>query len=119
METEMPGHDQVMYLVRTGRKLSADKKAIDEELKLITEKIDALVPVGWELVVDGVPAAKRGPNRAFSKILALAKLNADEKKACIASGYDEKKIRALAEAKGVLEECMEPGNGKPSVRLTP
>jgi hypothetical protein len=113
-------HDQIVALVRRGRTLAAEAKTIAEELKTIGEKIEGLVPVGWELMIDGVPAARRKPNRQFSKLIAMQHLSPDEKKACLASGYDDKKIRAMVEAKGKLEECMEENpSGKAQLRLIP
>jgi hypothetical protein len=107
-------------LIRRARSLSADVKSMNEEIAKILARLDELVPLGWELVVDGIPAKKKLGNRSFSPELALARLTPDEQMLCRADGFDNKKIREMAEAKGLVESCMvQPDADKASVKLKP
>lgn len=107
-------------LIQRGRTIAAEIKSMDEDLKQIMERLDALTPVGWTLVVDGIKARKAPGNRGFDPELALARFSPQEIEACKAEGLDPKKIADLAKAKGIKEACMvSDPDKKPSVKLTP
>lgn len=93
-------------LVRRGRSLAAEMKSIGEEVAQILKRLDELTPIGWELVVDGIAARKRPGNRGFSHELAIAQFTPDDLEACKAEGLDPKKVRTVAESKGLVEACM-------------
>lgn len=93
-------------LIKRGRELAAEIKSQGEELKQIVSRLDDLTPVGWTLVVDGIPAKKKPGNREFNPELAVARFTPVELEQCKAEGIDPKKVRELAEAKGLVEACM-------------
>ena len=95
-------------LVRRGRQIAAQMKSDAEEIKKILARLDELTPPGWELNVDGIPARKKPGNRSFSPEMAMARFSTEEIESCKAEGLDMKKVRELAEAKGLIEACMAP-----------
>lgn len=105
-------------LIQRGRKIAAEIKAQGEELKQITARLDELTPVGWELVVDGIPAKKKFGNRTFSPELAIARFTPEQLEQCKANGIDPKKVADLATALGIKEACMAPSD-KAVVKLVP
>lgn len=105
-------------LARRARSLAAEEKSLKEEREKIESRIADLVPVGWTIMVDGVPVRKSLGNRTFSAELAAGHLSPEELAACKADGIDPKKVRELAEAKGLVEACMvSPPADKAAVKL--
>lgn len=102
---------QIEALVRRARALSAEVKANQETIRTLMTKIDELVEVGWKADIDGVPCAKRFGNRKFSRDLAIARMTAEQKLACVTTGIDEKKVREIAESEGFVEDCMVESEG--------
>lgn len=110
--------DLVSALVRRGRLLAAEMKSMSEEHKKIIARLDELVPVGWKLDVDGIPASKRTGNRSFSPALAISHFTAEEKAACVKTVVDPKEVRSIAEARNLVEACMvEPDGDKAILKL--
>jgi hypothetical protein len=93
-------------LVRHHRNLGSQIAELKGEQESIKTTIDAAVPLGWSLNVDGVPAHKRGGNRSFDMVTAISMLKPEAKEACIKTGYDAAKVRAAIEDQGDLEACM-------------
>ena len=111
----MPDEAALEALVRRHRDLGsqiAELKGEQEDIKL---SIDAAVPLGWSLNVDGVPAHKRGGNRSFDLVTAISLLKPEAKEACIKTGYDAQKVRAAVEEQGDLDACMLENPDKPAV----
>lgn len=95
-------------LVRRGRTVSAEISSLQEELNDISEKLRLAIPTGTKVEVDGSPVTHKKGNRKFSKLLAFALLSSEERKLVMREQVDDKKLRAVIESKGMLEEAMEP-----------
>lgn len=106
---EISDEERLEAMVRTGRFLAAQIKELTEQKTIVEDKIKAMTPIGWSLVVDGVPASKRKPNRAFSKLLALAAMTPEQRQECKVTEprFDDKLIRKKADELGLTESCME------------
>lgn len=97
---------KVESLIRRYRALGADLAEIQGEMLEIKAQIDASVPIGWKHTVDGLTCSKRDANRTFDLVLGVAMLNETERETCVVTRYDDKKVRALVEAKGLIDEVM-------------
>lgn len=110
--------EAVIALIRRHRQLAAEVSHLQGEMAQIKDTIDAAVPVGWKLEVDGVPAAKRAGNREFCKITAISLLSEEQKTACKAMVYVDKLIRIAVTDAGMLDQCMiERPDSKPVLKL--
>lgn len=100
------------------RKLQSSQAELAEEMAGIKAWFEENFEPGWKMDLDGVTMSVREGNRKFDPTLAIAHLTADEKKACIETRLNEKKLRALIEGKGVIDSCMVPNpKAKPVVQL--
>ncbi len=108
---------QLSALVRRHRELGAEAAGIKEEQDAIKAQISGMTEPGWKLVVDGVSATHREPNRTFSLARALEVLPSETKASCVDKlpRFDPKLIREAVEAAGLLEDCMEIDSSKSSV----
>lgn len=105
--------------VRRYRALDSQIAELKEEQANIQALVDEAVDSGWKLDVDGQTASKRPGNRTFDPVLSLSHLTAEEKKSAIKTAYDEKVLRALVTAKGVVDSCMvDRPDSKPVIKLS-
>lgn len=97
---------QLEAIVRRYRELNSMVAEFQGEMQELKQQFEEATTVGFKLTVDGKSASHRPPNRSFSLVAAMGVLTPDQKRACIVTQYDDKKIRAKVEAAGLLEECM-------------
>lgn len=103
--------------VRRYRQLAAVKAEIETEQASIVAFLSERTEVGWSIEVDGVAAQKRHPRRKFSLPLAVGLLTPEEREACKAMSFNAELVRETVEAKGLLDDAMEPGTGAASMYL--
>lgn len=100
--------DQLEALVRRHRQLGAEMAELKAERDALETSINDQVEVGWKITVDGVPASKRAPNRAFDMVTAVSLLGPEAKQACVVTSFDQKLVRDAAKEAGILDDCMIP-----------
>lgn len=111
--------DAIAAQVRRYRALASEVAELQGEMKQIQELVDATVDTGWKLDVDGVTASKRAGNREFCKITAIGLMSDEQKAACKATVYVDKKIRETVTVAGLLEQCMiDKPDARPVVKLS-
>lgn len=93
-------------LVRHYRTLGSQIAELTAEQKVIQQRVDAAVPDGWKLTVDGATASKRSGNRKFDVITAVGLLGEEAKARCVQTSYTERLVRNEVEAINRLDECM-------------
>jgi hypothetical protein len=108
---------QIHALIRRGRLIEGEIAESQQELKDVKKTLVDVLPDGWSATIDGKPVRKSPPNRKFSPKRAIALLSDEERKSIIERMVNEKKLRDLIEEKGLLEECMEAGEGQHSMKL--
>ncbi len=114
---------QAHALIRRGRAVASEIKAMGEELKEINSKLSDLLPIGWKDVIDSVEASRRSSNRQFDWKGYYDQLPAEGKLDCLRSGIglvDEKLVAKHAESKGEKERFMlPPAEDKGVLKLMP
>lgn len=114
-----PDPEAIAAQVRRYRALASEVAELQGEMKDIQTMIDANVETGWKLDVDGVTASKRAGNREFCKVTAIGLMTEEQKAACKATVYVDKKIRETVTIAGLLEACMiEKPDARPVVKLS-
>lgn len=100
---------QLSALVRRHRELAAESAGLQEQMKEVKDRISQMTAPGWKLVVDGISATHREPNRCFSLKLALDALPVEIAEQCVdkTPRFDPARIREEVEKAGLLEACME------------
>lgn len=97
---------QAVALVRRYRELGSMIAELQGEQAQIKTQVEQSTQAGWKLTVDGKAASHREANRKFDLITAVGLLSAEDKKDCVVTQYDPKKIREKAKALGIEENCM-------------
>jgi hypothetical protein len=105
--------DQLEFLIREARETDAEIKVLTEKKEALVEKIKAELSVGESITVDGVRASLRPGNRKFSLALALKQMPPEMKMDHIRPMIDEKMVRQTAETMGW--DCMEPADTSKTV----
>lgn len=108
---------EVAALARRYRELGevlADLAAQRSELK---SRFEALVCVGYEATVDGVPVYKRAPNRAFDLALAERIARTEAIPITRVTVIDVDDLKARLKAAGHLDRAMSSGTGANRVQL--
>lgn len=115
VETDL--YAEVTALARRHRELGEVIADLAAQRDTLRERFEALVCVGYETEVDGVPVFKRPPNRAFS--LELAEKIATHEAIPIArhSVVDTADLKARLKAAGHLDRAMVSGTGANRVQL--
>lgn len=109
---------QIEAIVRRARVIAAEIRSLTETKNALEAKLDSLVDVGWKAEVDGIPASKKTGNRSFSPALAIARMTAEQKLACVSTSINNKTVREIADTEGWTEECMAEPDGKTRIVLS-
>lgn len=109
--------EEVTAIVRRHRELGEVIADLVQQRADLEDRYDALVPVGFSLVVDGQESSKRAPSRRFDLPTAVAACNALGFAVRQVWEYDKDDARRLLKAAGRLDDAMLPGTGKNRVQL--
>lgn len=115
VETDL--YAEVSTLARRHRELGEVIADLTAQRDTLKERFEALVPVGYEVEVDGTPVYRRGPNRAFNLEQAVAIARHEAVPIVTVEVVDQADLKARLRAAGHLDRAMLPGTGANRVQL--
>ena len=99
------------------RKLGEVIADLTAQQKDLEDRFEALVPVGFETVVDGEPVFRRPPNRSFSLTRGVEIVRSLGITLTPKWEYSADEVKGVLKEADRLDEAMLPGTGKTRVKL--
>ena len=109
--------EEVTAIARRHRELGEVIADLAQQRVDLEARFEALVPVGFEAVVDGKPIYRRSPNRSFNVDVAVNICRSLGLQPSPVWSYDTDELKRLLKASDKLDDAMLPGTGKNRVTL--
>ncbi len=108
---------EVLTIVRRHRELGEVIADLARQQADLKARFEAIVPLGYEVEIDGRKAWKNPPNRAFDLALAIDVAHLRQIPVRMVEVADQADLKARLTAAGLIDDAMRPGTGANRVSL--